>query len=176
MWDSSQVQNSPSRPQALMRDKHLTHNTLPFWLWWIAIDKNKTKQKTKKTRVRLLSLTGVPGLPAASQHRSIIVPVMAAVKVWTYDHWGLDQGHHDSKSAMHEPSSRELSKMWTCIPPRPGMRETAAGPPSPIADDPSALPSPASSPPSISNSFCLFTRRPPLCARWCTVIVNRYSL
>ena len=31
-WESSQVWNSPSRPQALMKDKHLTHNTLSFWL------------------------------------------------------------------------------------------------------------------------------------------------
>ena len=31
-WESSQVRNSPSRPQALMKDKHLTHNTLSFWL------------------------------------------------------------------------------------------------------------------------------------------------
>ena len=50
-----------------------------------------------------------------------------------------------SKSPTYEPSSCKLSKMWTCIPPSSDMSEIVACPPSPIADDPSALPSPDSS-------------------------------
>ena len=44
--------------------------------------------------------------------------------------------------------------MQTCIPSMSGVIETAACPPSPIADDPSALPSPSSSP-SSSQSVTL---------------------
>ena len=51
-----------------------------------------------------------------------------------------------SKSPTYEPSSCELSKMRTCVPLMSGVSEIAACLPSPIADDPSALPSPTSSP------------------------------
>ena len=42
-------------------------------------------------------------------------------------------------------SSCKLSKMWTYVPSVSGVNETAACPPSPITDDPSALPSPSCS-------------------------------
>ena len=51
----------------------------------------------------------------------------------------------DSKSPIYKPSSQELSKMQTCVPSVTNMNEIAACPPSPIADDPSALPSLTSS-------------------------------
>ena len=67
-----------------------------------------------------------------------------------------------------------------------GMSEIAACPPSPIANNPSALPSPTFSPSSISNSSYLFTRCQPLCARCgtfllyfsrsCTVRLKLFSL
>ena len=61
----------------------------------------------------------------------------------------LSNNPYYSKSSTYEPSSCELSKIWTCVPSTSGMSETAACPPSsPIADDPSALPSPTSSPSS----------------------------
>ena len=48
-----------------------------------------------------------------------------------------------SKSPTHIPSSCELSKVQMCIP--SAVSETAACPPSPFDDDPSALPSSTSS-------------------------------
>ena len=53
-----------------------------------------------------------------------------------------------SRSPTYEPSSCKFSKMRTCVPSTSGVSEIAACPPSPIADDPSALPSPTSSPSS----------------------------
>ena len=47
----------------------------------------------------------------------------------------------------------ESSKEPESVPSAPGMSETAACPPSPIADDPSALPSPTSSPNSSQSLF-----------------------
>ena len=54
----------------------------------------------------------------------------------------------------------QTSKMQMCIPSPSGLSETAACPPSPIGDDPSALPSPTSS--ATSSNSCLFTRCQPL--------------
>ena len=45
-----------------------------------------------------------------------------------------------------------------------GASETAACPPSPVADDPSALRLPLPLPPPVSNCSCLFTRCQPLYA------------
>ena len=55
-----------------------------------------------------------------------------------------------SKFPIYKPSSCELSKMRvpTCVPSTPGVCEIASRPPSPIADDPSALPSPTPPPTS----------------------------
>ena len=59
-----------------------------------------------------------------------------------------------------------------------GSSETAAPPPCPIVDNPSALPSPTSFPPPVSNTSCLFTRCQPQCtvllyfSRYCTVRSN----
>ena len=50
-----------------------------------------------------------------------------------------------------------VSTLHMCVPSTSDMSDTAACPPSPIADDPSALPSPTSSPSSIRNSSGLFT-------------------
>ena len=47
----------------------------------------------------------------------------------------------------------ESSKEPESVPSAPGMSETAACPPSPIADDPSVLPSPTSSPNSSQSLF-----------------------
>ncbi|CAN0562980.1 unnamed protein product, partial [Rangifer tarandus platyrhynchus] len=49
-----------------------------------------------------------------------------------------------SKSPTHRPSSPERSKTGTNIPPVSGVSDTAGGPPSPVADDPPALPFPSS--------------------------------
>ena len=51
-----------------------------------------------------------------------------------------------SKSPVYDPSGCELSKMQICIPSASAMSEIAACPPSPVADSPSTLPSPLSSP------------------------------
>ena len=61
------------------------------------------------------------------------------------------------------------------MPSTSSVREIAACPPSPIADNLSALPSLPSSP-SSSKTFCLFTRCQPLCASYCTVLLyfSRY--
>ena len=73
-----------------------------------------------------------------------------------------------SKSPPYEPSSCTLWKMQRCVPSTSGINEMAACPPSPIADDPSGLPSPASSPSLISNSSsCAFWQ--PLYAGCCPV-------
>ena len=45
----------------------------------------------------------------------------------------------NSQSPTYEPSSCELSKMWTCIPSTSGVSEAAACPPSPTAEDLSAV-------------------------------------
>ena len=47
-----------------------------------------------------------------------------------------------SKSPTYKPSSCELSKVRTCVPSTSGMSEITARPP--IADNPSAVPSPIS--------------------------------
>ena len=68
---------------------------------------------------------------------------------------------------------------------RQDMSETAACHPIPLADHPSTLPSPTSSPPPVSDS-CLFTRCQPLDAshytvllyfpRYCTIRLKMFSL
>ena len=51
-----------------------------------------------------------------------------------------------------------------CVPSLSGMGDIAARPLPPVADHPSARPSPTSSPSSISSSCCLFTWcQPPVC-------------
>lgn len=52
--------------------------------------------------------------------------------------------HHKrySQSPTYRPSSCELSKVRICFPSASGVGETAARPPSAVADAPSALPSP----------------------------------
>ena len=49
------------------------------------------------------------------------------------------------KYPAYKPSNCKLSKMWTCVPSTSGLTEVATCSSSPIADDPSALPSPPSS-------------------------------
>ncbi|XP_059778263.1 tigger transposable element-derived protein 1-like [Balaenoptera ricei] len=65
----------------------------------------------------------------------------------------------------------ESSKEPEPVPSGSGVSEIAACPPSPIADDPSALSSPPPLPPPVSNSSCLFTRCQPLDASCCTVLL-----
>ena len=66
----------------------------------------------------------------------------------------------------------ESSKEPELVPSTSGVSEIAACPPSPIADNPSALPCPTPSlTPPISNSSCLFTLCQPLYASCCRTIV-----
>ena len=62
------------------------------------------------------------------------------------------------------------SKEAEPLPSMSGVSELLACPLSPIADDPSGLPSPTSSPSSIRNSSGLFTPCQPLCASCCDVL------
>ena len=55
------------------------------------------------------------------------------------------------------------------VPSMSGVSVITACPLSPIADGPSALPSLTSSPSSMSNSSCLFTRCQPLYDSYCTI-------
>ena len=64
----------------------------------------------------------------------------------------------------------EFSKEPNPVPTTSGVSEIAACPPSPVADDPSAPLSPISSPSSVSNSSCLFTRCQPLHSSCCSVL------
>ena len=57
-----------------------------------------------------------------------------------------------SKPPTQEPSSCKPSKMQTCIPSVSAVSEVAACPPSPVADDASALPSPPLFPLPVSTS------------------------
>ena len=62
-------------------------------------------------------------------------------------HWVLV--HKQIQQApTYKSSGYELPKMWNCVPSTSGVSKTAACPPSPVADDPSVLPSPTSSPSS----------------------------
>ena len=65
----------------------------------------------------------------------------------------------------------DSSKEQELVPSVSGMSETAACPLSPVADDPSALPSPTSFPSSSYNSFCLFTQCQALQANCDTVLL-----
>ena len=75
-----------------------------------------------------------------------------------------------SRSPTYKPC--ELSKMQTCVPSISGVRETEACPPPPTADDASALPSPTSSPCSISSSSSLFTRCQPTCQLFAVLLYS----
>ena len=63
-----------------------------------------------------------------------------------------------------------LSKMGMCIPPASGVREAATCPPSPVADDPSALP-----PPPGRCSSCLSAPCQPLYASSCIVLLCAFQ-
>ena len=69
--------------------------------------------------------------------------------------------------SWYKPSSCALSKVQSWGPSTSGM--SASPGPSPVADDPSALPSPTFSPTSSSNSLCLSTQCQPLCSSCHTV-------
>ena len=79
----------------------------------------------------------------------------------------------NNKSLHMNIQGSNFQRCETCIPSISGLSETAAYPPSPIADDPSALPSPTS---SVSRSSGLFTQCRPLCASSCAVLlyISRY--
>ena len=57
-----------------------------------------------------------------------------------------------SESFTAKPSGFKLSEMWSWVPSASGVSETAARPPSPVADSPSALPSPPPLSPPVSNA------------------------
>ena len=57
------------------------------------------------------------------------------------------------KSPTYNPSSCGLSKVQTCSPSTSDMSDAPAGPASPVADSPSALPPPTSSPSSSQSLF-----------------------
>ena len=80
---------------------------------------------------------------------SPIGQVLDTLDFWVKDHrrtQTLAWVSKYSKSPTREPSRCELLKMQTCVPSVSGMNEIAACPPSPFADNPSALPSLTSSP------------------------------
>ena len=58
-----------------------------------------------------------------------------------------------------------------CVPSASGVSQIAVCPPSPIADDPSALPSPTSSPSSSQSLFLPVHSMPALYASCCTVLL-----
>ena len=74
----------------------------------------------------------------------------------------------EEQAETYIPKPLDLSM---CVPSTSDMSDTAACPPSPIADDPSALPSPTSSPSSIRNSSGPFTPCQPPSASCCTVLL-----
>ena len=78
-----------------------------------------------------------------------------------------------SKSPTCEPSNCELSKMCTSVPLMSGLSETAACPPSPMADEPPTLPPLSPLPPPVSNSSWLFIQCQPLNASYfnCTTVL-----
>ena len=80
-----------------------------------------------------------------------------------------------SKSPTYESSSCKLSKMWTCVPSTSGMGEIAACSPSPIADNPSALPSPTSSPSSSQLLFLpVYSMSAPVCQLlYCSIVLSK---
>ena len=75
-----------------------------------------------------------------------------------------------TKFSTKEPSSYKLSKMLTCISSMFSMSEVAADPPSPIAEYPSALPSPTSLPSWLCLPVC--STPAPVCQllSWTTVL------
>ena len=77
-----------------------------------------------------------------------------------------------SRSITCEPSCCELSEMQTCNTATSGLSEIAACPLSPVADSPSALPSPTSSPSSSQQLFLPVHSMPaPVCQLLCCTTV-----
>ena len=79
---------------------------------------------------------------------------------WGHEIWAPVTGSTplESKSPTKEPSSCDLLAMRARSPSASGVRDAAADAASPIADDPSALPSPTS---PVSHFSCLFTDASP---------------
>ena len=73
-----------------------------------------------------------------------------------------------TKSPMYQHLCCEHSKLQTCIPSTAGVSEVAACPQSRVADDPSALPPPTSSPSSSQWLFLPIHSMTPLDTSCCT--------
>ena len=109
-------------------------------------------------------LTSLSILPSAAPGKPGVLQSMGLQRVG--HNWETEQQHYPlgpstllkmarfySKSPTYELSSWKLWKMWMCIPSGSGVSEIAAGPLSPVADNPSALPSPTFSPSSSQQHF-----------------------
>ena len=97
-----------------------------------------------------------------------------SVSLWMSEHEDMHDSHlhtnlQTANFERYECASSS-SKEPEPMPSASGVSELLACPPSPVADGPSALPSPTSSPSSIRNSSGLFTPCQPLCASYCTVL------
>ena len=99
---------------------------------------------------------------------------------WAPQKWSLLQRLSDvtitEKPILNKPSSCELSNMQTCVPSTASVSEIANCLPSPIADDPSPLPSPTSSLSSNQKLFLPVHLVPALYASCWTVLLyfSRY--
>ena len=86
------------------------------------------------------------------------------------DLWVVFSFEMQYKSPIYEPSSCELSKILMCLPSMPGVSEIATCLPSSFNDNPSALPSPTSSPFCSQQLFLPFTQCQPIYAN-CTELL-----
>ena len=109
-------------------------------------------------------LTSLSILPSAAPGKPGVLQSMGSQRVGR--DWATEQKHYPlgpsmllkmtrfySKSPTYEPSRWKRWKVWMCIPSGSDVGEIAAGPLSPVVDDPSALPSPTFSPFSSQQHF-----------------------
>ena len=89
------------------------------------------------------------------------------IRWWTFELFSILKY---SKSPIYEPSSCELSKILMCLPSMPGVSEIATCLPSSFTDNPSALPSPTSSPFCSQQLFLPLTQCQPIYAN-CTELL-----
>ena len=124
------------------------------------------KRFTEQEIARGFSLLEEALLVSEAEDQSIeqYTKVAAAVQNAVQCYWVF----YDEKKSYHPDKAWiilfkrvdkiESSKEAEHMPSTSGVNEITVHPPSPIADDLSAVPSPTSSPFSISNSSCLLTR------------------
>lgn len=119
--------------------------------WTIAFDGNKFPQRERGRDLGMEEDSkGITGVKISHIGSGSVIMVLRNVARGFH---GFQQ--ECSKSSTYRPSSWELSKMSTCVPSVSGMSDIAACPLSPIADDPSAWPSPPPrAPPSVILLAC----------------------